>query len=178
MTLAIDHDTCKPLAIIIHPGSPHDTKIFDDMMNELKRRRILEKSQLVLCDRGFYSLENYVLGINKYNVVPFIFPKKKPSVFTLMNRMQNRLDYFDGVDYLNPIYVYLRDKLFALLPKWEDLKRNRWKIEKVFEFMKDQLKSIHAYTKRSVYKHMFLNVLLMGLMIALVMARLKGLQSL
>ncbi|MDR0900822.1 MAG: transposase [Methanobrevibacter sp.] len=54
-----------------------------------------------------------------------------------------------------------------LFPKWEDFRRNRWKIEKVFEFMKDQLKSksIHTYTKRSVFKHMFLNVLLMGLIV-------------
>jgi transposase len=56
MTLTIDYDACKPLAIIIHPGSPHDTKIFDYMMNELKRRRILKKRQLILCDKGFYSL--------------------------------------------------------------------------------------------------------------------------
>jgi hypothetical protein len=43
-----------------------------------------------------------------------------------------------------------------------------WKIEKVFEFMKNQLKfkSVHAYTKRSVYKHIFLNILLMGLIVS------------
>ncbi|WP_263640982.1 transposase [Methanobrevibacter arboriphilus] len=43
MTLAIDERTCKPLAILIHPGSPHDTKIFDEILHELKRRRILKK---------------------------------------------------------------------------------------------------------------------------------------
>jgi hypothetical protein len=138
------------------------------MMNELKRRRILKQGQLILCDKGFYSLENYVIGINKYKIVPFIFPKRKPSILTLMDRIQHPLDYFSDVDYLNPIYTYLKDKLFNLLPKWEDFKRNRWKIEKVFEFIKDQLKSksIHAYTKRSVSKHMFLNVLLMGLIVS------------
>jgi hypothetical protein len=44
MALAIDYDTCKPLTMIIPHDSPHDTKIFDDMMNELKKRGILKKT--------------------------------------------------------------------------------------------------------------------------------------
>ncbi|MBZ9570946.1 transposase [Methanobrevibacter sp. TMH8] len=42
MTLAIDKKICKPLTILIHPGAPHDTTLFDDMLNELKRRKILK----------------------------------------------------------------------------------------------------------------------------------------
>ncbi len=169
MTLAVDHDTCKPLAILIHPGSPNDTKLFDGIMNELKKRRILRKGQLVLCDKGFYSRENYLIGINTYKIVPLLFPKKKPSILTLMDRIQHPLDYFGPEIYENKIYVYLRDKLFNLLHKWEDFKRNRWKIEKVFEFLKGELKmkNIHAYTKRSVYKQVYLNVLLMGMLISM-----------
>jgi hypothetical protein len=115
MRLAIEYDTCKPLTIIIHPGPPNDTKIFDDMMNELKKRRILIKRLLVLCDKGFYSLNNYVIGINKYKILLFIFPKRTPPILTLIDRIQHPLDYFSGVDYLNPIYVYLKNKLFNLL---------------------------------------------------------------
>ena len=48
MTLAIEERSCKPLAILIHPGSPNDTKIFNDMLQELKRRKILKKWQLIL----------------------------------------------------------------------------------------------------------------------------------
>jgi transposase len=85
MTLANDQRTCRPLAILIHSGTPHDTTIFDDMLNELKKRKILKNWQLILCDNGFQSLENYLIGINKYKIVPLLFPKKKnPSLITLL----------------------------------------------------------------------------------------------
>jgi hypothetical protein len=168
MTLAIDHRTCKPLAILMHQGCPNDTKVFDDMLFELQRRRILKKGQLIIADKGFYSLENYLIGINKYKIVPFLFPKKKPSLITLIERIQNPLEYFTDEEHRAGIYEYLRQKLFNLLPKWEDFRRVRWKIEKVFDFLKNELKlkNIHAYTKRSVYKHVYLNVLLMGILIS------------
>ena len=41
MTLAIEHETCKPLAILIHRGSPHDSKIFDEILYELKRGQLI-----------------------------------------------------------------------------------------------------------------------------------------
>lgn len=167
MTLAIDQKTCKPLAILIHPGAPHDTTIFDDMLDELKRRKILKKWQLILCDRGFQSLENYLIGINKYNIVPLLFPKKKPSLITLFERIQNLIDYYEDNNEEIKIYDDLKQKLFESLVKWEDYRRMRWKIEEFFKFMKEELKlkNIHAYTKRSVYKHVYLNVLLIGMMI-------------
>ena len=168
MTLAIDYNSCKPLAILIHQGCPNDAKIFDDMLFELKRRNILKKGQLILADRGFYSLENYLIGINNYKIVPLLFPKKKPSLITLIERIQNPLDYFDEKKDDTGIYEYLKQKLFNLLPKWEDFRRMRWKIEEFFKFMKTNLKlnNIHAYTMKSVYKHVYLNVLLIGMIIS------------
>ena len=34
------------------------------------------------------------------------------------------------------IYQSLKDNLFNLFPKWENFRRKRWKIEKVFDFLK------------------------------------------
>jgi len=168
MTLAIEYKTCKPLAIVIHQGCPNDTKVFDDILFELKRRGILKKGQLILADKGFYSLENYLIGINKYKIIPLLFPKKKPSLITLIERIQNPLEYFTEEKYRTKIYEHLRQRLFNLLPKWEDFRRMRWKIEEFFKFMKVELKltNIHAYTKKSIYKHVYLNVLLIGIMIS------------
>jgi hypothetical protein len=168
MTIAIEQRTCKPLAILMHQGCPNDSKIFDDMLFELQKRRILRIGQLILADRGFYSLNNYSIGINKYKIVPLLFPKKKPSLITLIMRLQDPLDAFKDEKCQKGIYHYLREKLIHLLPKWEDFRRSRWKIEKVFDFLKNELKlkNIHAYTKNSVYKHVYLNVLLMGILIS------------
>jgi len=35
--------------------------IFDEMMSELKRRRLLRKGQLIVADKGFYSASNYLI---------------------------------------------------------------------------------------------------------------------
>ena len=168
MTLAVEYETLRPLAILIHPGSPSDTKIYDEIMFELKRRRLLRKGQLILADRGFYSACNYLTGINKYKIVPLIFPKKKPTLEVLKDKITNPLDYFDYENKSGEIYKKLRERLFELLPKWEDFRRTRWKIEKVFQFLKEDLglSHIHAYTQRSVYKKAYLNVLLLGILIS------------
>jgi hypothetical protein len=68
--------------------------MFDDMLFELKKRRILKKGQLILADKEFYSLKNYSIGINKYKIVPLLFSKRKPSLITLIERLQNPLEYF------------------------------------------------------------------------------------
>jgi len=168
MTLVVEYETLRPLAILIHPGSPNDTKIFDEMMFELKKRRLLRKRQLVIADKGFYSAYNYLIGINKYKIVPLIFPKKKPTLEVLKDKITNPLDYFDYENKSGAIYQKLREQLFELLPKWDNFRRTRWKIEKVFQFLKGNLGlgHIHAYTKRSVYKKAYLNVLLLGILIS------------
>ena len=168
MTLTVEYETLRPLAILIHPGSPNDAKIFDEIMYELQRRRLLRKGQLVIADKGFYSACNYLIWINKYKIVPLIFPRKKPTLKVLKDKITNPLDYFDHRNKSGAIYQKLRERLFELLPKWEDFRRTRWKIEKVFQFLKENLglSHIHAYTKRSVYKKAYLNVLLLGILIS------------
>ena len=168
MTLAVEFETLRPLAILIHPGSPNDAKIFDEMLFELKRRRLIRKGQLIIADKGFYSAHNYLIGINKYKIVPLVFPRKKPTLEVLKDKITYPLDYFDYENKSGAIYKILRERLFELLPKWETFRRTRWKIEKVFQFLKENLGlgHIHAYTKRSVYKKAYLNVLLLGLLIS------------
>ena len=168
MILAVEYETLRPLAILIHSGSPNDAKIFDEIMFELKRRRLLRKGQQIIADRGFYSAKNYLIGINKYKIVPLIFPRKKPTLKMLKDKINIPLDYFNHRNKSRTIYKKLREPLFELLPNWEDFRRTRWKIEKVFQFIKESLGlgHIHAYTKRSVYKKAYLNVLLLGIIVS------------
>lgn len=72
----------------------------------------------------------------------------------LKDKITNPLDYFNYKNKSGAIYQQLRERSFELLPKWEDFRRTRWKIEKIFQFLKENLGlgHIHAYTKRSVYK--------------------------
>ena len=48
-----------PVSILIHPGAPSDTKILDDVLKELKRRRIIQKRDMIFFYRRYYSYKNY-----------------------------------------------------------------------------------------------------------------------
>jgi hypothetical protein len=45
LTLAIDFHTGQPLAMLIHKGAVSDAKIFLEMVDELKRRRIISNKR-------------------------------------------------------------------------------------------------------------------------------------
>ena len=75
VTVALEKDSLCPISIIIHSGAKHDSKIFEEVLEELKRRRILKKEAKIYFDKGYYSIDNYIMGINEYNIVPIIFPK-------------------------------------------------------------------------------------------------------
>jgi hypothetical protein len=76
----IDKKTLRPLAFVIHPGCPSDSVIFSDIIENLKKRRILRKKDRILLDKGYYSYANYALAIEKYQVIPLIIPKKGFSI--------------------------------------------------------------------------------------------------
>ena len=42
-TLVLEKDSLCPISIIIHSGAKNDSKIFDEVLEELKRRRLLQK---------------------------------------------------------------------------------------------------------------------------------------
>jgi len=46
--IRVEYETLRPLAILIHPGSPNDTKIFDEMLFKLIRRRSIGKGRYYL----------------------------------------------------------------------------------------------------------------------------------
>ena len=80
--------------ILIHSGAPSDTKLFDNILKELSRRRIIKKRDIIYFDRGYYSYKNYQIGINEYKIVPVIFPKQSFSFKKLEGQMSYPLDVF------------------------------------------------------------------------------------
>ncbi|MEN6592496.1 MAG: hypothetical protein ABFC12_04545 [Methanobacterium sp.] len=49
MTMAVEYETLRPLAILIYPGSPNDAKVFDERMLELKKKKITKKRATNSC---------------------------------------------------------------------------------------------------------------------------------
>ncbi|MDR2829705.1 MAG: transposase [Methanobrevibacter sp.] len=47
LTLAIDKDTCQVLTMLFHPGAVSDTEIYLEILENLKKRRILRYENLI-----------------------------------------------------------------------------------------------------------------------------------
>jgi hypothetical protein len=182
LTLAIGYPSLKPLAILLHRGSPHDSPLFDEILNELKRRRITRPGDLIICDRGYYSYQNYVNGIIDFKIVPLILSKKNFNERKLLNRLSYPLSIFGRSNTRTRVRLLKRlvKNLIEGLAIQDVFQTIRSLIEDVFKLAKDafSLKNFHKYTTRSVKKTVCLNVLLIGLVIPLGFRSKKQLQRL
>jgi hypothetical protein len=182
LTLAVEYPSLKPLAVLLHPGSPHDSPLFEKILIELKQRRFMRTEDLVICDKGYYSYENYVDGIRDFRIVPLIFSKSNFNRKKLSNRLSFPLSVFGRPDTRETIRLLKRlvRKLFDCLGHQDVFQNVRSLIEDVFKLAKDafSLRNFHKYTTRSVKKAVCLNVLLVGLVVSLGFRSKKQLQQL
>ena len=170
-TVIIDYDSMNPVSILIHSGAPNDAKLFDEIMENLQKRRIIRKGDIIIFDKGYYSYKNYQLGISKYKIVPFIFPKDNFDKTKLNDQLSYPLQVFKKTKKVlaqKQFYNNLKIELFKKLDDWKKFKPIRGKIEDFFKLLKQGLnmKEIHKYTPKSVAKTVYLNVFLGALIIS------------
>ena len=150
-TVIIDYDSMNPVSILIHSGAPNDAKLFDEIMENLQKRRIIRKGDTIIFDKGYYSYKNYQLGISKYKIVPFIFPKDNFNKTKLNDQLSYPLQVFKKTKKVlaqKQFYNNLKIELFKKLDDWKKFKPIRGKIEDFFKLLKQGLnmKEIHKYT--------------------------------
>lgn len=167
-TIVIEQKSTLPVAIIIHSGAPHDSKIFTEIMENLRKRRIIRKNDIIIFDRGYYSYKNYQIGISKYKIVPLIFPKENFKLQKLKDQLTYPLQVFNSknIEYqTKKLYQRLKTELLQKISKWKKYKPIRGKIEDFFKLCKSglSLKKLHKYTPESAKRTAILNVLLAGL---------------
>ena len=170
-TVILDYDCMNPVSILIHSGAPNDAKLFDEIMENLQKRRIIEKGDIIIFDKGYYSYKNYQLGISKYKIVPFIFPKDNFNKTKLNDQLSYPLQVFKKTKKIlaqKQFYNNLKIELFKKLENWEKFKPIRGKIEDFFKLLKQGLnmREIHKYTSKSVEKTLYLNVFLGAIIIS------------
>lgn len=169
VTVVLDKDTLCPISILIHAGAPHDTVIYNEILKELKRRRLFAKRTKLYFDRGYYSLENYKIGINRYKIVPVIAPKYENTIQKIKDNLAYPLEIFKNKN-LNKTkkeYNILKTILIQQIENWDNLKPVRGLIEDFFKVAKDAfgLDKFHKYTTKSVSKSIYLCILLTTLCI-------------
>ena len=170
-TVILDYDSMNPVSILIHSGAPNDAKLFDEIMENLQKRRIIQKGDMLIFDKGYYSYKNYQLGISKYKIVPFIFPKDNFKRTKLNDQLSYPLQVFKKTKKIlaqKQFYNNLKHELLKKLDNWKKFKPIRGKIEDFFKLLKQglNLREIHKYTPKSVAKTVYLNVFLGALIIS------------
>jgi hypothetical protein len=181
--LAIDYKTRKPLAFLIHEGSPHDSKIYTEILEELRKRRVMRRGDTIIMDKEYYSYINYQLGISRYNIVPLIFPKSNFKLQKALNSLSYPIQLFNKTKIENKtkkFFQQLKKEFKRNMENWKHFKYIRSIIEDMFKLAKQSLDMhrIHRYTTESIVKHTSLNVLLMGTIISLGYSSKTELQTL
>jgi hypothetical protein len=180
LTLAIDCRTMQPVAMLLHEGTPNDAKIFDEIMNELKIRRIIHRGDRLYFDKGYFSKDNYQIAITKYKTAVLIFPRGKNPFKSFSNNISYPLECFTGKDRNKKLYEELTKKVLEMLKNWKDYKGIRSKIEDFNKLLKVglSLRKVHRYTEESIHRIVCLNVFLGGLITSLGFRTKKEIQRL
>ena len=184
LVFAMEYPSLKPLAFLVLPGGPSDSKIFDEIVAELMRRRILRKGDYFVLDKGFYAYRHYTEGLIEYGIVPLIFPRKNFKLDKVLNSIQLTLDFFNDktnrvkekIRHLESILVDFKHNIL----NWKQLKPKRSLIEDVFKVMKGtfSLAKLHRFTLRSVTKIASLGVVLVAIAISRGFGNKESLQKL
>jgi len=142
-TIVIEQKSAMPVAIIIHSGAPHDSKIFNEIMENLKKRRIIRKNDIIIFDRGYYSYNNYQIGISKYKIVPLIFPKENFKIQKLNDKLTYPLQVFNDKKtekQAKQLYNTLKNELLKKIAKWKHYKPIRGTNRRLFQIMQIRTK--------------------------------------
>jgi len=168
LTLAIDFHTGQPLAMLIHKGAYHDSKIFLEMLEELKRRRIISPKDIIMADKGYISYENYERGVMDYKIIPIIFPRDNMKLSKICSRFNYPLEVYEGNLKLKKVLDDVVSTFKIFMKHWKLFKEVRACIEHFFKLMKKGVgySSYHVYTDESMKRNVYLNVLLTALTIA------------
>ena len=182
-TIVIEYESAMPVAILIHSGAPHDSKIFTEIMENLKKRRIIRKGDIMIFDKGYYKYENYQIGISNYKIIPLIFPKENFKLQKLDDILTYPLQVFKNKKQetkTKRIYNTLKNILFEKINNWKLYKPIRGKIEDFFKLCKSglSLKKLHKYTPESAKRTTILIVFLAGIITTLGYSTKTALQKL
>jgi hypothetical protein len=171
LTLALEYPSLKPLAFVVNEANVSEYTVFPQILEELHRRRKIRARDILYFDKGYYSYENYVIGIARYKIVPLIFPKINCNFKKLFSMLRYPLNIFDSKrnkEEEKKLYKKLVAKFKSLMENWGGLRPIRSLIEDVFKLAKKacNMKNLHRYTMRSVKKYCSLAVFLTGAVIA------------
>ena len=89
----MDYKTKRPLLFLIYPANIHDSQIFEDMLENLKRKGFLKPRTIIMADK-FCSYYNYNIALKRYNIVFVIWLKENMSISKLLSMILTTITCF------------------------------------------------------------------------------------
>ena len=87
------YKTKRPLLFSIYQANTNDCLIYEDVLENLKRKGFLKPGTIVMADK-FCSYYNYNVALKRYKIVPVIWLKENMSLSKLLSMISTPLTYF------------------------------------------------------------------------------------
>ena len=65
----------------------------------------MRMDDLIICDKGYSSMKDYIATINRFFVVPIIYPRKNTNMKKIEANLVPPLDVWTGKNYLKPLDI-------------------------------------------------------------------------
>jgi hypothetical protein len=168
LILAIDQNF-DIIGFQIHENCPNDSKLLFTFVESLFKSRRLKYGDIILCDKGFTSKKNYILLINRFCLIPLIYPRKNTKIDQIIRSLCPPLETFFDQKYKLQKWKSAVKEFKEKMANWEQFKITRSKIEDLFNISKNclQMNQLHQYTHLSVSKSVAIKLFLTEKLICL-----------
>ena len=93
-TIVIEQKLSMPVAILIHSGAPHDSKLFSEIMENLRKRRIIRKNDTYNIRQRILQLQKLPNRHFQIQNRPFNFSQRKFKIQKLNDKLTYPLQVF------------------------------------------------------------------------------------
>lgn len=113
--MVIDAENYELLGYELYDGCPNDAKILISFLDKLHRSKKMRRGDIIICDKGFTSIKNYIVSINRFFIVPIIYPRKNTDMDRIEAILALPLDIWLGKRYLLDIWKKIRRESLKLI---------------------------------------------------------------
>jgi len=104
MIVAIDAENYELSGYELHDGCPNDAIILIPLIEKLHSVKRMRMDDIIICDKGFNSMKNYIATINRFFVITIIYPWMNTNMMKIDANLVPPLDIWAGKSYLLDIW--------------------------------------------------------------------------
>ncbi|PXF53361.1 MAG: hypothetical protein C4B56_02770 [Candidatus Methanophagaceae archaeon] len=114
LIVAIDAENYELLGYELYDGCPNDAIILIPLLEKLHSAKKMRMGDVIICDKGSSSTKNYITSINRFFVIPIIYPRMNTNMRKIDANLVPPLDIWAGKGYLLDIWNKIRQEFLRL----------------------------------------------------------------